>query len=190
MTRRTHIIDSLEDEHRLIAEVTDAFGRFLNAIDEVGEVDRADLSQFARFFVEFADQRHHEKEEDILMPALVHTSLRWDEGPLSQLRADHEQERYFIEAFQQLAAQSAALSMEDQRHLVSVGREFIELGHRHMGIEQDHVYPIARTLPGEQIEALTERLTTFEQSVGPEGASELELVARGLIDKYPSGAAA
>ena len=63
-------IDLLMDEHQLILHSLDALEAFTVEMAQGGD-DREELSRFVRFIREFADARHHGKEEDILFRAMV-----------------------------------------------------------------------------------------------------------------------
>ena len=63
-------IELLMQEHQLILRAIDALDGFAGKV-QGGLEDRQELAAFVRFIREFADARHHGKEEDILFTAMV-----------------------------------------------------------------------------------------------------------------------
>ncbi len=84
----SHPVDELMAEHRLIE-------RMLSALQQ--QVQQADAKQFPAdfvakaldFFVNFADKRHHEKEERILFPAMAAAGVPRQGGPIGMMEYEH-----------------------------------------------------------------------------------------------------
>ena len=68
------------EEHQLILRALDALDAFV-ATQLRGGDDRAELSRFVRFIREFADVRHHGKEENFLFEAMMAGGFPRDGGP-------------------------------------------------------------------------------------------------------------
>ena len=173
-------------EHRLIARVLDALEAYVAELEKAGDAtDRHDLARFVSFFREFADLGHHEKEENVLFPEMVRAGWSWDDGLLSELRKEHNQERYLMRTLRHASLQKNLWSSEDLRHLVSVTRTFIEFQRAHMAKEDKELLPVVRELPESVNEQIAARLKHFDESWadGGEGAW-LRGLAQDLVERY------
>jgi hemerythrin-like domain-containing protein len=78
------LIDDLRREHELIERVALSLLTFAKSPNDV------DAALFVRFFRTYAGSWHHEREEELLTPALeAEASLPADRGPIAVLLADH-----------------------------------------------------------------------------------------------------
>lgn len=135
-------VDRLFDEHPVIMSVVDAFSAFVDDLEsKVGE-NREKLAQMMTFFREYADLFHHEKEESILLPALVHAGLRWDNGVIAEVRKDHEVERSMLQSLRHSSLQSSAWSLVEKQRVIDVCRHFVEFMRQHIDKENDQLRPL------------------------------------------------
>ncbi len=176
---------SFADEHRLILRVVNAFERYLHDFPVDTPESRQDLQRFVVFFREYADLIHHEKEETILLPAMVHAGCDWEGADLKHVREDHQQERYLMRSLRQIAAQRGLWSGEDLRHLNAVGQELIDFLRAHMERETVLLYPAARThITGEHEVKLKQALDDYARVRGDRDAWLVEL-GEELIRDHP-----
>jgi hemerythrin-like domain-containing protein len=83
------LIDEFRIEHRLIDRVAGSLFRFAGAARS-GDTSSQDSEDFVRFLRVFVSGYHHEREEQILFPALVERAeVPADRGPLPAIGADH-----------------------------------------------------------------------------------------------------
>jgi hemerythrin-like domain-containing protein len=83
------LIDELGREHRLVDRVAGSLIRFAEATLG-GETTESDAADFVRFLRVFVGGFHHEREEQVLFPALVeHAEVPADRGPLMVMAAEH-----------------------------------------------------------------------------------------------------
>jgi uncharacterized alpha-E superfamily protein/hemerythrin-like domain-containing protein len=147
-------------------------------------VDRSAVLAIVEFFTDFGVLGHHEKEEQILMPALLREGFAWNEGPLATMRRDHRQEHYFLRVLAHLSTQRTSWSHEDQRRFVGVADEFTKFLRAHMRLEQREVFePGARLLSPEAKATLLRDFSRFDA----DAASGVRIAARrldGLLVKY------
>jgi len=180
--------DCIYKEHRLIARVLDALEVYVDQLERAGDAtDRHDLARFVTFFREFADLGHHEKEENVVFPEMVRAGFSWDDGILSDLRQEHNQERYLMRTLRHASLQKDLWSSEDLRHLVSVGRTFIEFQRAHMAKEDAELLPDLRNgLPEAVEKEMAKRLTRFDEVWADSGESAwLRGLGQDLVDRYP-----
>jgi hemerythrin-like domain-containing protein len=112
------LLAELSKEHELIAAVAGSLRRFVH--DEQGTADDARL--YVAFFRTYAGIWHHEREEELLVPALTSSAgLPGDRGPVAVLLADHARMGAMltrmgesaIERFDRNAYRSAALEYSE-----------------------------------------------------------------------------
>jgi len=88
----------LEEEHVVIKSVLGALEVMVRRSRDTGALDQSDAREVIRFFTEFADGAHHEKEEQHLFPAMERAGLPSHAGPTSVMREEHEAGRIHIRA--------------------------------------------------------------------------------------------
>lgn len=90
-------LEALEREHELIERVAGALYRWAEENGVEGDAGR-----FAHFFIVYSGGFHHEREDGILIPALVeHLEVPADRGPIKVIADEHER---LVELNERLAA--------------------------------------------------------------------------------------
>jgi hemerythrin-like domain-containing protein len=156
------------------------------AVARGGSADPADLGRFARFFREFADQLHHEKEVSILLPTLTRHGFRWDEGVLADVRRDHDQERYLIDVLCQVSERHTTWTEEDRRSIAATALALSDIQHVHLTRENEQLFPeVTRRLSADVMKHLSDELARFD-ACAAHHALNLELVeiAMHLVTRY------
>jgi len=186
-------IEKLFEEHRLIEKVIDAMESFTANVRIDCEHGRCELMRIVTFFREYADLIHHEKEEELLMPALTEAGVRWDEGIMSQIRKDHEFERYLIQTLRHAALQLGEWSEDDCRRISEISLRFVKYMRGHIAREDEQVLPLVRTrLTGPVRDRLEEKMGRFDQKRESSGEVRLllelgeDLAARYALTKRES----
>jgi hemerythrin-like domain-containing protein len=176
--------EALGRDHRGVESV-------LRLIDEIvarsvcGQaVDRSAVRAVVDFFTDFGALGHHEKEETILMPALLSAGFDWYDGPLAEMRRDHRQEHYFLRVLTQLCGQRSAWSDEDQRRFVDVATEFTQFLRGHMRLEHREVFePASHKLSLQAKADLMQALAQFDAATRGDVHAALERLD-SLLQKY------
>lgn len=178
----------LLEDHRLIGDMTDALERYADQLERHVEPGRHELVLLVTFFREFADLAHHEKEESILMPALVRTGMSWDSGPIDEIRKDHNLERYLMQSLRHAALQAKQWSEHDRRHLIDIARSFIEFMRGHMVKEEAILFPATRErLSHEGLDDLRRGLSRFDHARESSGDAEItRQLACELLALFPA----
>lgn len=176
----------LGDEHRLIARVADAFEYLVSEARSGRDVDRRDLDAFILFFREYCDLGHHDKEETLLFPAMVRSGSRWEDGPVYELRREHEQERWLLRSLRYSALQEGPWSDEGLRHFVSIAEEFVVFLRAHMQHENEVLFPAAALQLSAEVQSkLAEDMERFDQARTRDGeAQTLAALADRLVAQY------
>lgn len=181
-----HTVDLLAREHQAIRGVLDAFERYLDALGAGDDVDPADLARFLGFFREYADLGHHEKEEGLLIPALVRAGQAWDEGPIAQVRREHHRERYLVAALRR-AALARAPGEAACPGVVAAAREYVAFLRAHLTLEEGELFPAVRACLSDAAErALARNLARFDREWDEhQDLTFLQQLAAELAVRYP-----
>lgn len=154
-------IELLVEEHRTILGVLDRLEAWAKGL--AGASDPADLAAFVAFLRDFADARHHGKEEALLFRAMVDHGFPARSGPIAVMLAEHDDGRAHVRAMADLAARCADWTDDDRAAAGRHARAFAALLRSHIAKEDDILYPMAlRHLPPAALEALADAFTAFE----------------------------
>jgi hemerythrin-like domain-containing protein len=177
-------IDLLMQEHQLILRALDALDAFTVGISRGGD-ERTELSRFVRFIREFADARHHGKEEDILFKAMVAAGFPSDGGPIAVMLMDHEAGRAHVAAMAQHAAQSTPWNDQDRAAAVAGARGYADLLRGHIRKEDQILYPMARQrLHPEALAGVDRDCAAFEAKQVAAGGDSLKDLGRDLVARH------
>ena len=176
------------EEHRLLSRVVNAFERYIDAIEQPLDPPRQDLARFVSFFREYGDLGHHEKEEGILIPAMVRNGCSWDDGPVEKVRKEHHHERYLMRSLRQAALQRDPWSAEAQRRVVDTARDYIRFMRAHFRLEEEELFPQAeQCLSAEVLEQVALRFRDFDAEWQESGElGWLQDLASELVERYSS----
>jgi hemerythrin-like domain-containing protein len=179
-----HPIDTLKEEHQLILRVLDAFELYVEALRR--GATQADLGRFVLFFREFADARHHGREEQVFFRVLIDHGFPRDSGPICVMLQDHENARRLLGVLAGAAEQRPRLSDVEAGEVSEATRELARLLRTHMYREDNVLYPLAeQRLPESTMQELAERFERFEQKQTGGGKPEAFLtLAEELAARY------
>ncbi len=182
------IMDSitlLMEEHKVIDKVLDCLDRYIDAIRRGDDVDRGDLTKFVRFCREFADAKHHSKEEEILFPAMQENGFPMDTGPVAVMLHEHDIGR------EQVAELESAASREDVWNdpapVIQAASQFTQLLRQHIHKEDNILYPMAKShLPQAAYDSVTKQCNELEAQHAASGLTqEFEVLVAELCERYP-----
>jgi hemerythrin-like domain-containing protein len=184
---RMNAIDLLMEEHRLILGAIGALETFAGAVER-GADDKAELAHFVRFISEFADARHHGKEEDILFEAMIAAGFPRQAGPVAVMLMDHDTGRGFVGELAQLAAGPTAWTAAERERVVAAARGYAGLLRAHIHKEDVILYPMARQrLSPEAMAAVDAACTAFEKERVAAGADEVKRLGQELVARHAGG---
>jgi uncharacterized alpha-E superfamily protein/hemerythrin-like domain-containing protein len=159
-------------EHAAVESVLELLDVLVNRTQRGLDVQRPELAALMDYFNDFGVLGHHEKEESILLPALLDAGFDWQDGPLSAMRRDHRQEHYFLRVLTHLSRLSD-WSADDRRQFSSVASEFTQFLRNHMHFENQHVFaPARQRLSPTTLASLAAALSRFDTGSSPEEARE------------------
>jgi len=178
-------IDLLMDEHQLILRALDALDAFVaKQARGVGD-DRAELSRFVRFIREFADLRHHGKEENFLFEAMIAAGFPRDAGPIAVMLMDHAAGRAHVAAMAGKADQAVPWSDPDRTAMAEASLGYSSLLRGHIRKEDQILYPMARQrLPQGVLARVDRECAAFEARQVAAGADSLRELGRELVARH------
>lgn len=165
------VLDDLRKEHEHIDAALGALASWAERLVR-GEAPLEDRDAFARFFSVYAGAFHHEREEELLFPALVRDAdLPADRGPIAVLLADHERMGALL---RRIAVSS------DPVELHKLATAYSHALWQHIDIENSVFFP--------ESEMQLRRGGVRELTGREANADELEALALGemLVARYPA----
>ncbi len=179
-------IEILMKEHRLIEEILASLAVFAEQSALESEENRRTAAQFAEFFREFADRRHHGKEEALLFTELERQGMPSDSGPIGVMLEEHEIGRRCVGMIASIADGKGPLQPEEQAKLRAVVSEYVAMLGAHIQKEDGVLFPMAERLLDEgsqdQLEA---RFEEFEQrEIGDGAHKRLNALAQSLTHAW------
>ena len=181
-------IPLLMEEHQLILRALSALEAFASRVAEGGE-HKPELQQFVRFIREFADARHHGKEENFLFEAMVAAGLPRQGGPIAVMLMDHAAGRARLAVMAQKAGQTSPWTEQDRLNVVDAARGYAELLRGHIMKEDQILYPMAqRRLSDEAMKQVDQDCAAFEEKQVVAGNEALKELALGLVARHTRAA--
>jgi hemerythrin-like domain-containing protein len=178
-------IQVMMKEHEQILQVLEALDRFVDAIHGMPG-DKLELGRFVTFIREYADERHHGKEEHVLFTAMVRNGFPAEQGPVGMMLVEHQEMRGIVSALRALAEQDAPWSSSDVERLADTARSYTAALREHIMKEDEMLYPMAMEhLPPEVQDQVDEECSALDASRASAGTdATLETLASQLVARY------
>lgn len=161
------LFETLTDEHRLITRTVDALQAFIERVEQGGELDVVELNRFVVFLREFVDLVHHEREENILFPAMARLGYAKSGAPIAHVRDEHRREHAILFEIRQAAVRVRPLSSARRAHLVGLVRELIVFQRAHIKKENELLYPtVKKEFSGKTLDEVTRLLWSDDDAHG------------------------
>lgn len=164
------LLDDLRHEHDRIDAVLGSLRTWAERLVH-GTAPLSDRDGFVHFFTVYAGAFHHEREEDLLIPALVQDALLSTEhGPIAVLLEDHRS---------MAALMRAIAATDDPATLCDLATRYSHALWMHIDVENSVFFP--------ESETQLRRNGMLELSARPANDEELVAAAVGdvLRDLYP-----
>ena len=177
-----HPVDVLMDEHRLIERVLDAVEQRASALQD-GPFPGDFFRKAVDFIRNFADGRHHFKEEECLFPMLGEHGLPKEGGPVACMLHEHTLGRECVAGISNNLEAAEAGSKEAAALVRQNALAYVELLRQHIYKEDNILFRMARQLiAGTEAERLYASYAGAETRCAPEEkyrrlAEELEAQA-------------
>lgn len=157
----------LMSEHRVIEKV---LARVAKACDraDAGSFDAEEFAVSLAFFREFADKRHHGKEENKLFPAMNRHGMPMDSGPLACMLSEHDLGRSLLKAVSDGLPGSRAGDAAAMKTVVASYREYISFLTDHIYKEDNILFKMAdQVIPAQAQAELEAEFVEFDrQGIG------------------------
>jgi hemerythrin-like domain-containing protein len=174
-------IEMLMQEHRTIEQVLEALVGFADETVRSGRGDRQELARFVTFLREFADARHHAKEEDVLFRAMVQAGFPSEGGPIAVMLHEHGLGRAHVAALAELAGKGTPWSAVDLSRLGAAAHGYAALLRAHIQKEDGVLYPMAlRHLPEAALEQVNEACRMLDTARTASAGPDLLALAEAL----------
>lgn len=171
--------DLLIADHEQTEQVIDALEKQWLEKKPVPET----VARAVRYFSEFADACHNQKEEQYLFPRLEAAGVPAHGGPLAVMLAEHERSKQLLEEFCALGQRYVAGETALANDLVNVFLEYGALLKNHYWKENDILYPLGRrALGAEAGAAIVSGIEKLEAELGPETRQTYRKLAREITD--------
>ena len=161
MTTATEI---LRGEHDAILEMIATLEAVVQRIDACENIPLETLNGLTEFFVLFADQSHHGKEEDLLFPLMERKGVPRCGGPLGCMLAEHDEGRGFIQRMKQNAERCARGEEPARKAWTNAARGYATLLRNHIWKENEILFRMAeRILSPQEQTALAEQFAQVQK---------------------------
>ena len=138
----TELLDRLNREHRVLAQVLDLFDNLLDRFHEGSEPDYELMCEMLEYMESYSDQVHHPSEEDIFDRLRAHSNQNL---PVLNLLTEQHQ---LISRINKRFRQSLEGIVQEEvlrRDEVEVqGRELVKTLREHLDLEETEAFPLAR----------------------------------------------
>lgn len=163
----------LKSEHRNIERVLDALGTAL-ARARKSEFDAELFARALEFLVEYADRRHHAKEEERLFPALHRRGVPYEGGPLHCMLEEHQYGRGLLGKVREKLPAARAGDPAAQEAVLGALKSYRAFLRDHIRKEDEILFEIAEEVLTEEDQLALEReFLAFDER----GIGERELAA-------------
>jgi hemerythrin-like domain-containing protein len=126
------LCDSLVREHETIERALDMLEARARAVAEGAPVDTGYFTAAIGFVRHFADGLHHQKEEQVLFPALCEAGMPRDAGPVAVMLSEHDEGRGHIRAMEVALTPAAGGDMAARRQLIREALAYVALLRAHI----------------------------------------------------------
>lgn len=142
-------IEILQAEHRTILEVLDEVERENRRLEADEPLREAFWRDVLHFLEKFDAELHHQKEEDLLFPALESVGLSPTHGPTAVLRDEHLRTHFWRSRLE------SALRERSRTRLAAAASGYVDLTRAHLLKENQILFPLAkRLLPQTELDRL------------------------------------
>jgi hemerythrin-like domain-containing protein len=175
----------LKEEHKLILAVLTCLNHMVIIAKTEKTINTDDAEKILRFFREFSDSCHHQKEEDLLFPALENNGLNNQTGPTVVMKHEHVEGRWLIGG---LSDAIYAFSNGDQdacgrfQHYADL---YIELLRNHIAKEDHCLFPMSEELLDNELDKqLMAQFHQVEKAAGGNRHRDFIEIARELCTRF------
>ena len=163
--------DILLREHDIISSVSSTINELDKVLMQSPEKFEEIVVHLLTFFREYSDKYHHQKEEQILFPALNdHPDFRQQEI-ITELEEHHENFR------EQVTAIESALNSKEFEQALSILKIYVNDLLDHIAVENDELFIMAESLFSEnELERIYFQCVDIDNELGTDAKEVLEKI--------------
>lgn len=135
----------LEREHALIEQALELLALVAARLGQDRPVSGDHVLALLAFLRDFADRRHHVKEEETLFPLLEQRGIARVGGPIGVMLHEHEQGRTMIRIMEGLFPE-LSVPGEPRQQFARVANAYTGLMRDHIAKENHCLFPLAQTV--------------------------------------------
>lgn len=172
----TNAIQMLFDEHDVISNAIDAGKHARTYLEKKSEKTyEQTILDLLNFFRNYADNFHHQKEEQILFPEMKKRNELLGEGVLKEMNEQHEEFRDMLKSIEKFMDEKNYMRAQQQLEI------YCEALLDHIAIENDEVFQIAETLfTPDELEKIYNRFEDCDIETGTIEKQELAEMAEEI----------
>ncbi len=177
----TDFIHELKHDHHVIQQVVAGMSAVAELLDSGKQVDPSVLADLVQFLRVFADQCHHEKEEQHLFPLLAAKANPSTRQELQSLEREHRSAKELVARLAKVAEVYIQSPEVVRYRLVDLLEQLAELYPAHIWKEDFLLFPLAQqSLSTTEQQDLQEKFEDVEHEVGEDVHAGFEMLAKKL----------
>ena len=171
----------LKNDHRVIQQVVAGMSAVAELLDSGKQVDPSVLADLVQFLRVFADQCHHEKEEQHLFPLLATKANVSTRRELESLEREHRSAAQLVGQLAKAAAVYVHNPAVVRYRIVDLLQQLVELYPAHIWKEDFLLFPLAQqNLSLAEQQNLEEKFANVERELGEDVHAGFEMLAKKL----------
>jgi hemerythrin-like domain-containing protein len=183
-------LQSLRRDHQVLALFADVLDAYLGTLVSEGErlsggkLVPGDFTLLVQVWRSFGDQRHFEKEEQIVTPLLVRSGLDFDLAVLVEERRAREQLRYLISVLEHATHRELQWSGFERSAICASARALTAIHRRCTEEQERELFPEIITLDPDVLATLNRQLLRFDAADDARRELDTAALGRELAARY------
>ena len=174
-------IHELRHDHQVIQQVVAGMSAVADLLNSGKPVDPSVLSDLVQFLRVFADQCHHEKEEQHLFPLLATKASLSTRRELESLEREHRSAKQLVEQLAKVAAVYIHNPAAVQYRVIDLLQQLVELYPAHIWKEDFLLFPLAQqNLSQTEQQEMKEKFEDVERDIAEDVHAGFEMLAQKL----------
>lgn len=174
-------IEEMSAEHQIIERVIKSLSVAVATLDQGQRIPGEKLRGVVEFLRDYADQRHHQREEGLFFPLLVRLGVPAGGCPIGGLNNEHEKGRALVSNLEETIPRYEEKCPGTDETLRQILQDLVTLYEKHLWMEDAMVFPLGEKLMSEADQReLKRQFAELDRTLGEEKITRLEEFATGL----------
>jgi hemerythrin-like domain-containing protein len=162
-----NVTQQLIDEHECIKSMLSIIEKIVNDIGKGEKLNTEHFGKILDFIKGFADRNHHQKEEDILFPAMVKNGILKEGGPIAVMLNEHESGRNYVKGMSEAFEAYKSGQKNTVSDIISNATSYVQLLRNHIEKENNILFMMAeRVLSEETKNIIFDEFEKVEEDMG------------------------